>query len=174
MVESCYGAQLFLHLGEHSILSCCGVQQGDPLGPLGFALTLQPLVERIREGVPGLKINAWYPDDGTLCGSACDLIKALKIIEEDGPAMGRHLNRSKSLHLISEDADLTNNPLPSDIPISRVSFNLLGSPIGTPSFCEAMVLKRVEKVILSRLADLQDSQMGTTLIPSVPASPFPR
>ncbi len=23
--------------GDHSIKSCCGVQQGDPLGPLGFA-----------------------------------------------------------------------------------------------------------------------------------------
>ena len=146
------------------------VQQGDPLGPLGFALTLQPIAERIREEVPGLKINAWYFDDRTLCGSACDLVKALKIIEEDGPARGLHLNRSKSLLHISEDVDLTNNPLPSDIPISRVSFNLLDSPIGPPSFCEAMVLKRVEKVkvILSRLADLQDSQMETTLLRSCP------
>ena len=40
-MESCYMAQPFLHLGEHTILSSCGVQQGDPLGPLGFALTLQ-------------------------------------------------------------------------------------------------------------------------------------
>lgn len=39
-----------------TILSRCGVQ--DPLSPLGFALSLQPIVEKIREEVPGLLINA--------------------------------------------------------------------------------------------------------------------
>ena len=31
-MESCYGTQPFLHLGDHTILSSSGVQQGDPLG----------------------------------------------------------------------------------------------------------------------------------------------
>ena len=88
-MEMCYEAKSFLHLGCHTILSCCGVQQGDPLGRLGFALA--------HEQVPGLLINAWYLDDGTLCGSATDLHAALTIIEEDGPTRGLHLNRSKSL-----------------------------------------------------------------------------
>ena len=73
-VENCYGAQPFLHFGDHTILSCCGVQQGDPLGPLCFALTLQPIVERIKREVPNLLINAWYLDDRTLCGQAEDLM----------------------------------------------------------------------------------------------------
>ena len=47
-MESCYTCQPILHLGEATILSCCGGQQGDPLGPLGFPLTLHPLVERIQ------------------------------------------------------------------------------------------------------------------------------
>ena len=83
------------------------------------------------------------------------------------------MNRSNFLFHISEDADLTNNPLPSDIPISRVGFNLLSSPIGPPSFWEAMMLKRVEvvKIILSRLTDLQDSLMETTLFRSCLALP---
>ena len=46
-MEMCYGAQSFLRFGEQSILSCCVVQQGDPLGPLGFSLALHPLVEKI-------------------------------------------------------------------------------------------------------------------------------
>ncbi len=33
--------------------TCVGVQQGDPLGPLGFT------------EVPTLNLNAWYLDDGT-------------------------------------------------------------------------------------------------------------
>ncbi len=36
-VECCYGSQPYLHFGDHIILSRCGVQQGDPLGPLLFA-----------------------------------------------------------------------------------------------------------------------------------------
>ena len=35
-LECCYGAQPLLHLESHTILSCCGVQQGDPLGSTCF------------------------------------------------------------------------------------------------------------------------------------------
>ena len=63
-MESCYSCQPLLLLGNKSIHSCCGVQQGDPLGPLGFALTLHSIIERIKAEVPGLALNAWYLDDG--------------------------------------------------------------------------------------------------------------
>ena len=46
------------------------------------------MVERIRAEVPGLTLNAWYLDDGTLMGSPEDLAAALNIIEEDGPSVG--------------------------------------------------------------------------------------
>ena len=172
-LESCYGAQPILRLGERIILSCCGVQQGDPLGPLGFSLALHPIVEKIQEQVPGLLINAWYLDDGTLCGSAKDLHTALNIIEEEGPARGLHLNRAKSLLHIPEDSPSAPYILLADIPISQGGFNLLGSPIGPSSHCEVSVLKRVKKVeeILTRLPDLQDSQMEATLLRSCLALP---
>ena len=70
-------AQPLLHLGDHTILSSSGVQQDDPLGPLGFALTLHPIVVRIQQEVLGLLINAWYLDDGTLCSSPDELAAAL-------------------------------------------------------------------------------------------------
>ena len=57
-VERCYVCQPLLHFGSHSLLSCIGVQQGDPLGPLGFALILQPIVEQIKQVVPNLLINS--------------------------------------------------------------------------------------------------------------------
>ena len=62
-LKCCYGAQPFLHLEDHTILSCCGVQQGDLLGPLAFALALQPILERIKCEVLDLQINAWYLDE---------------------------------------------------------------------------------------------------------------
>ena len=48
-IEWCYYSQSILLLGDRSLLSCCGVQQGDPLGPLCFALTLQPVIKRINQ-----------------------------------------------------------------------------------------------------------------------------
>ena len=54
-MEMCYGAQSFLHLGCRTILSCCGVQQGDPLGPLGFALSQQTSLS--SEG----DLTSWAP-----------------------------------------------------------------------------------------------------------------
>ena len=50
-LESCYSSQIILHLDDQVILSCCGVQQGDLVGPLGFALAIHPIVEKINEEV---------------------------------------------------------------------------------------------------------------------------
>ena len=126
------------------------------------------MVERIKSEVPNLRINAWYLDDGTLCGSPSELTMALKIIEEEGPPRSLFLNRAKSLLYIPADDEGPVNPLPSEIPITGEGFVLLGSPIGPPSFNEAVVLNRVEKVkeILSKLQDLEDAQIEASLLRS--------
>ena len=87
-MESCYSSQPILHLGDEIIHSCCGVQQGDLLGPLDFALTLHPLVERIQAEALALALNAWYLDDGTLIGPPTDFSTALNITECDSPPRG--------------------------------------------------------------------------------------
>ncbi len=172
-MEACYSCQPNLLMGNHSILSCCGVQQGDPLGPLGFALTLQPIVDLIQSEVPDLSINAWYLDDGTLVGSPNDLMSALEIIEREGPNIGLHLNKSKSLLFIPPNADESINPLPSAIPKVRQGFSLLGCPIGPPDFCDSVFQNRVDKVNISLnlLHTLQDSQAQSTLLRSCLALP---
>ena len=165
-MESCYSCQPLLHLGNDSLRSCCGVQQGDPLGPLGFALTLQPLIEKLKASVAGLGLNVWYLDDGTLMGSPGDLAAALQILERDGPPLGLHLNRGKSLLFIPEDADADQSPLPPDIPITRRGFSLLGCPVGPPDYCEEIFQARIEKVKVSwgALQDLEDAQLKYTLL----------
>ncbi|CAI8046120.1 hypothetical protein GBAR_LOCUS25494, partial [Geodia barretti] len=171
-MECSYGFQPNLLLENQTIPSCCGVQQGDPLGPLGFALVLHPIVEKIRESVPGLLINVWYLDDGTLCGTQQDLAAALAIIEAEGPPRGLFLNRGKSFIHAPDNSSIT-HPILRGIPTSSDGFTLLGSPVGPTSFCEDIFSKRVSKLVdtLSKLADLEDSQMETALLRSCLALP---
>lgn len=48
--QYCYGpdTQPELWVGDFRLQSVCGVQQGDPLGPLLFSLALQPVLERLH------------------------------------------------------------------------------------------------------------------------------
>ena len=166
-VECSYGAHPHLLLSDHTLFSCSGVQQGDPLGPLGFALALHPVVSRINHEAPGLLLNSWYLDDGTLCGSLDDLATALAIIESEGPPRGLILNRSKSLIIAPLNHQVT-HPSLSDIPVCHEGFTLLGSPLGPANYRRDVALESVTKIhnSLIRLRDLQDSQMEASLLRS--------
>ena len=98
---------------------------------------------------------------------------ALRIIEEDGPPRGLHLNRAKSLLFVPANSPLSPNPLPADIPVTREGFSLLGCPVGPATFCEDFVSQRVEKIkdCLSKLPVLEDSQIEMSLLRSCLALP---
>ena len=124
----------------------CSAAIGDPLGPLCFTITLQPIVETIKREVPNLLCSAWYLDDGTLCGTPQDLSIALRIIEEEGLPRELCLNHHKSLSHISLGNDICNKTLPSDIPITSSGFCLLGSPIGSDCSYVVSILDRIAKI----------------------------
>ena len=60
------------------------VQQGDPLGPMLFALVLQKLISTIDADDECLQLllQAWYLDDGVLAGKRSAVLRALHLIEE--------------------------------------------------------------------------------------------
>ncbi|GKC34088.1 RNA-directed DNA polymerase, eukaryota, reverse transcriptase zinc-binding domain protein [Tanacetum coccineum] len=76
-VEFCYSNPARLYYGEHTLWSCQGVQQGDPLGPLLFSLVLHPLICKIRDSF-SLSLHAWYLDDGTIVGDTMVVGKTLE------------------------------------------------------------------------------------------------
>ena len=96
---------------------------------------LHPVVEHIKAEVPGLALNAWYLDDGTLVDSPGNLDAVLHIIKIDSPLVELYLNRAKFLLFMPEEAesaDASLSPLRSDIPITHGEFTMLGCTINPP------------------------------------------
>nr|GEV52001.1 hypothetical protein [Tanacetum cinerariifolium] len=94
-VEFCYAQPARIYYDDSILWSCQGVQQGDPLGPLLFALALHPLVQTINQSCE-LTFQAWYLDDGTIVGDTLMVAKALDIIKTNAPTRGLFLNVDKT------------------------------------------------------------------------------
>ncbi|XP_026378606.1 uncharacterized protein LOC113273051 [Papaver somniferum] len=134
---------------DKTLSSAQGVQQGDPLGPMLFALTLHPLIHMIAERCT-LDLQAWYLDDGTSIGDTLMVAKALDIIQQEGVHLGLHINVSKS-ELFWPSADsrgLVDGVFPPNLHLPTDGVKLLGGPVSRdPQFCRNMVVKRVQKTI---------------------------
>ena len=96
-VSWCYGSHPLLWHPLGQISSESGVQQGDPLGPLLFALVLHKLISSVDadDECMDLFYQAWYLDDGALAGNRPAVLRAMHIIEEMGPALGLYINFTK-------------------------------------------------------------------------------
>ena len=60
-----------------------GIQQGDPIGPLLFCLTIHDLVLNLNS-----QFKVFYLDDGTIDGKFEDISADLKRIEDQGRELG--------------------------------------------------------------------------------------
>ncbi|GJV79785.1 putative reverse transcriptase domain-containing protein [Tanacetum coccineum] len=93
-VDFLYGQATRLYIGDTHIWSPTGVQQGDPLGPLLFALVLHPLIHKIRDSYK-LLLHAWYLNDGTVISDLEEVSRVLDIIKVSGLGLGLELNIKK-------------------------------------------------------------------------------
>jgi ubiquitin carboxyl-terminal hydrolase 44/49 len=154
------------------------VQQGDPLGPLLFSLVLHRIVTKIssRAKCANLLLNLWYMDDGIIAGPAPDVRKALKLIVKYGPDLGLDLNLAKCELFCSSVETLELNDFPiqrakndGNIPVSaHFNFIVLGSPIGSPEFCEGWMSAATSKaeLLFDRLSELNDPHTAALLLSS--------
>ena len=163
----CYGSHPMLWHPLGQITSESGVQQGDPLGPLLFALVLHKLVASVEadDECFDLLLQAWYLDDGALAGSRPAVLWALHLIEEMGPALGLHVNLAKC-ELFSRKG---NTSFPPDVRCSLLpNLDILGAPIGDYLYCSKFIAGKCaeSRKLLSGLVDVAavNLQVAVTLL----------
>ena len=91
-VKASYLGPSSMVFGKEEVWSQVGFHQGDPMAPLLFSLTLQPVVDIIQglrdEEGNKLKLHVWYLDDGVFIGTREMLAQVVDIIEREGLGRG--------------------------------------------------------------------------------------
>ncbi|XP_074042889.1 uncharacterized protein [Leptinotarsa decemlineata] len=133
-VFQCYYQPSILTFDQNTISSERGVQQGDPLAPALFCLSIDNIIKNLKT-----EFNAWYLDDGSLGGDYKEVLNALSSVIKKSKEIGFELNFHKcELHFQSEpDLNISrkfNDVAPGIKIIERNSLILLGSPLTKESF----------------------------------------
>ena len=178
LVASCYGVAAHLVYGDTNIPSTTSFHQGDALAVLLFALTLQPIILKILDEVPSLKTNSWFLDDGILAGTREELVKAVRILLEEGPAHGLQLSTehvvpypgtSKCALWCGREGPKETDPLGIGIlPIEGPGFVHLGAPVGSIHCVQGKAKEQVQKVqdLLLALPTLENAHGEFALLRS--------
>jgi hypothetical protein len=115
-------------------------------------------------------VNVWFHDNLVIAGPEEDLLRALQVIQVEGPPLGLNLAPAKSRIWCSDLQPDNNLPLGSNIPRANThSFELLGAPVGEGHFSTSVIEKRIAKIhdlVISKLPTLQDRQSEYVLLRS--------
>ena len=147
-VRSEYSSPSSLFWSDRTIQSAEGVQQGDPLGPLLFCLSIHRLVTQLNS-----ELSVFYLNDGNLGGDVETLLSDLEVVEREGARIRLQLNVQKS-KIICADSDITGSiqsSLPGALVVEPSSATLLGSPIGDVSSISATLT--IKTNILRRMGE---------------------
>ena len=148
-----------LRFGNESIISSSGVQQGDPAGPVFFALALSSIMSNVRETFPLDLLDIWYADDACLVGTLEEVIEGFKQIISPLQSIGLKINQKKCL-LWSRDA-IADSTIEVPFADSNSTLIALGFPIaGTEESYANFASKAVERAtsMLQTLPRLHHTQ----------------
>lgn len=173
--EYCYAEDHpHLWVGDWMLRSVLGAQQGDPLGPLLFALALQPILTRLQEHLEdkfphGTNMLCFYLDDGLIIGKHTVLVEALQFLgHEEVKSHGLHLSPAKCEVWWPTAPDLDTRAVytPEVRQCYSAGTDVLQSPVGTTGHVRAAMAKaaRDAQGLMSAVADLPDMHVALTLL----------
>ena len=136
-IEAAYSKASFLLFNDEVILSEEGVQQGDPLGPLIFCLSLQSVIDKLT-----CPLNLWYMDDGIIGGTPDTILRDMNVLEHEASKLGLKLNRSKCEILQPEGCNI----FPEMKMLTKQNVLLLGAPV-TREATTPVLLEKQEQII---------------------------
>ena len=137
-VHAAYSDSSVLKFGSYSIDSNEGVQQGDPLGPLLFSLTIHSLLVNCESD---LRIG--YLDDITLGGLTSMVTSDVSRLKSDAAKLGLELNVSKSEIISAENDCIIPTELSNFVKVRPSDAMLLGSPLSTMEALTSTLSKRI-------------------------------
>lgn len=147
---SAYSGDSVLQFGNRSVFSSEGVQQGDPIGPLLFCLTLHPLLSSLSS-----KLKIGYLDDLTIGGDLNSVCNDVSLITSKGVEMGLHLNEDKC-EFIKSSSCPPGRSVSSFTHVLPSEAFLLGAPLLQDS--------ALDKALSESLAELSRGQSRLKLI----------
>ena len=168
--EWCYGRPSNLFFEGATLKSEVGVQQGDPLGPLFFALALQPVLTELSS-IPGLDISFSYLDDLVMAGEQSAVAAGITQLKVSAATLGLRLNMLKCelVPAVQGGASINWELFDNNVPRKLDGcFKLLGAPIGTVEYCQSITNQRAAKVqsSLDAIGALPDPQVALLLLRS--------
>lgn len=151
----CYSSTSCLFFGNEQIASEVGAQQGDPCGPMGFSLCIQPIIAMLAA-----ELNIWYLDDGTLGGDPETVLQDFQLLIEECKKLGLEINPTKCELFFCGEKDHSIidqfNAISPGIKILEDDLELLGAPI-TEEAMERIFIKTHDKMklVFERLRHLK-------------------
>ena len=176
----CYSIGAPLFLSSTVLYATTGVQQGDPLGPVLFALVLHPFLQYLRDSL-SLRVGAFL-DDVTFLGCPRDTLRALGFFRSEGPKAGLRLSPKtsiwspKGLHIPASIASFSLSDA-RDMPAAIVKSNgvpLLGSAVSCDTnYINAIAMKRFQKWqhSIQLMSTLQSPQLELMLLRACVGAP---